>query len=500
MTNEPKISRVKQTFWLAGGRILAMLVTFVLPFFLTRILSKNEYGIYAQFNTVSQFITAIFAFGFPASLYYFFPSSPTDRHRALLGNIFLASTAGSWLACLLLMIPPIGKLITGGGEFYNYLPFLCLSIVLFIPTGLMEPFYVVRKDLKLSAWYPSAIILVKVLSVILSAMLIPGVKGVLCGVIAMDIFVYIYTLTYCLKHTRKNRKAPFFDLSLLKKQIRYTLPFGLAVLFNTISSKLDKMLCINFMTAAEYAAYTIAFFGIPGIQQIYTSLGNIYLIDMTRAAAAKDDHQLLNLFHDMTTRTFALTVPTVLIVCLYAEEIITFIFTAKYLDAVGYFRVYIFCLVELMLGTSLIIRASGQTGYSLYSYAIAAIFTLPGTYFAVKYYGALGGIASAAAAQIMPKLLQAYFEIKILKTSFSRYLPWKNFFKIASVSLILLIPFYLLHGFMRFNVFISSGLAGMYLLAVFFCNLKMDVGLIDKPSMIKYLSRFHLHFINSIIR
>lgn len=231
MSKESTVSNGKQIFWLAAGRIFAMLITFFMPFFLTRFLTKSEYGIYAQFNSVSLFLMTIFSFGFPTSLYYFVPRSSNDREkRAVVGNTCLALMIGSFLACILLMLPWMQNHVIGSRELLAYLPFLLVSIILFMPTEIMEPLYVTVRDHRISLWYPSVIILIKVFAVILCAVLLKGIKGVLLGVIICDIFLFISTLFYGIWKTdgfHRGRMKDYFSLSLLKKQCLYVYPFGL---------------------------------------------------------------------------------------------------------------------------------------------------------------------------------------------------------------------------------------------------------------------------------
>ena len=260
------------------------------------------------------------------------------------------------------------------------------------------------------------------------------------------------------------------------------------------------MIGIKSLSTELYASYALAFFGIPGIQQIYTSISNVYLIEMTKAFKQDDRPKALLYFRELTTKTFALTVPVVLITCLYAREIIVFLFTERYLDVVPLFRIYIFSIIVLMLGTSLVIRASGQTKYTFYSYFIPAFITLPGTYFAMKYYGVYGGVFSSLLAQVLPRIFQSAWEIRLLRTNLRHYLPWKNFGKNILISVIVLLPFYFLHRFVRFNVFISGLFAGLYLSIVLFFQLKYEVAMINRNTVIKILERFRLEFLARFIQ
>ena len=75
--------------YIALGKILAMAAQFVMPLFLTRSLSKADYGLYSQFYLVLGFVSAIFAFGIQSNLYYFYPGKNESEQRTIVQNTFL---------------------------------------------------------------------------------------------------------------------------------------------------------------------------------------------------------------------------------------------------------------------------------------------------------------------------------------------------------------------------------------------------------------------------
>ena len=490
---EKKSSKTKQSFALAIGQLAALALNFIMPFFLTRMLSKSAYGGYSQFNMLSLFILTVFAFGFPATLYYFEPRSSDDQRRALIGNTLLALMLGSLIASCLMIIPATGNILLGDSDLRTYLPIICLCVIVLMPTEVLEPLYVLLKDINFSMWYPPAIIIVKVSVVVFCTLIFSGLQGVFTGLIITDISILCVCIFYCFIKTRKPSGSKCFSLQLMKQQIKYILPFSASLLLNNLSRRLDKIICISCMTAEKYASYATAFWGIPGIQQIYNSISNVYLVSMSDAFIQDDRQQVLNLLHEMMTKLFSITLPSVLIVEIYAQEIITFVFTEKYLDAVPFFRLYSWGLIFLLSGTCLVIRASGKMRYSLYSYCIAAAITIPGTFLGIKYYGAYGGIISALCAQLLPKFLQAAYEMHILKVSLRKYLPWSNIARITAAAFVSLIPFAILRYYVIFNIFISALLAACYILLTIFVELKMDVALIENKSACNILRRLHLN-------
>ena len=101
-------------------------------------------------------------------------------------------------------------------------------------------------------------------------------RSPICTIILIFVFVTCYLIVNY--HYPSDRSS----CDLLKRQIAYSLPFGVAVILNTFAGRFDKLLSVSFLTPEEYATYSIAFFGIPGIMQVYDSLCQVNVTNMAR--------------------------------------------------------------------------------------------------------------------------------------------------------------------------------------------------------------------------
>lgn len=488
-----EIGNGKQIIFLVAGKLSALIVTFLVPVVLTRTLTKDNYGYYAQFNNIAAFLITIFSFSFQSNLYYFFPRKEKHEHKALIGNSMVTLECGALLACLLLLIPPFGELITGGGVLYEYLPYLCAYILLFMPIELMEPFYVLIKDYRTSLWYPPLVMVSRTLFVVGGVLIFENLFGVFCGLNLKNALLLIVTLLYISWQFEKHgMQGRFTDWTLFKEQLKYVAPAAMAAILFTLAKRFDKLVCISFLTPAQYASYAVAFFGVPGLNEIFNSIGQVYLVSMSKSYAAGDKAGALRILQDRSCIIYSLAFPLLLGICLYANQLVEFIFTAKYLDSVGYFRVYLVTFCFAVLGAGVIIKASGHTMYTMWSYAISAAFSLPATYFLVKYYGPWGGIAGVVFAQFLPKSFQIFFEIRILETSLRKYLPWKRFAKISLFSLLFLLPFALQNHLFPLNIWFSCGMGMMYLSLVFIWEIRNGLFMTSKNKVSSLLRKYHL--------
>lgn len=472
----------------ASGRILAMIAGFLMPILLTRFLSQENYGLYSQFNVLLAFTSSIFSFGMQSNLYYFFPGSDDKRQKALIGNTLFSLIVLALFAMVLLLIPQTAELFIGDGKLENFKGLIALGIFFSVPVLLVFPLFVTRGDKTLSVLYPPIETLLRVFIIIGTAMIFETIEYILLAMVIYHALQFVFTTVYSSWPYRKV-VGKWFDYELLKSQLKYIAPFGVAVILATLFRQFDKMMCISFITPGEYAIYSLAFYGVPGINQVYDSVAEVNILNMSAAYKEKNIKETISLAQSYVVRLMSFSVPLILAVFVFSDIIIGFLFPPEYLAAVPFFRIYIFSFLVGAVGAGLVLRATGKTRYSLRAYLMSAVIYLPFTYFAIKYYGTWGAITSAMLGTILPKIFQIIFEIKILQISLWNYLPWKKIGRIILLSIFLIIPVAIINYITSLNIFIAGCISIIYVLAVWGIELKMGLFIISKDTLMMYLSR-----------
>jgi O-antigen/teichoic acid export membrane protein len=484
----------KQTAAIMAGKIIALLATFAMPLFLTRFLSKYEYGIFSQFFVVVNFCSMIFTLGIHSNLYYFYPNATDQERKSLIIQTFIFLMLFTLLAISLVNIPTLGRLIIGDEDLMNYVSFISLGILFMLPVIIIEPLYVAKVDNLTSVFYPPAAVLLKLIFVIGLTIIWHSLDAVLYGIILASFSCFAFVILYSLKGISLKHVRSLINLELAKKQLNYSIPFGLTLVLNTLALQLDKIICISFLAPAAFATYSVAFYGIPGVNQVYQSLSQVYLMKMASKHHENKLDQISEIYKSLVTKTYSFSIPAILLVSLYAKRIIILFFTSKYIDAVPLFRTYILSFLVFMLGAGLILRATDKTGLSLKSYLYSSIVTIPLTYFLIKHVGIWGGMTSAMVSIILPKTLQLRYEMKLLKSNFFAYFPWKKFMLIALISLLALIPFMLLERFLSYGNMVMVLLGFTYLIVVSWFEIKYGVFVFENVSIGNMIRRLTSKF------
>ena len=472
----------------ASGRILAMIAGFVMPIFLTRYLSQENYGLYSQFNVLVGFMSSIFSFGMQSNLYYYYPGSDERRQKALVGNTYFTMIALAVIALVLLLIPSTAKLFIGNGKLLDFTRLVAVGIFFSVPIMLIFPLFVIRGDKSLSVIYPPVEALLRIGIVVGTALIFKTIEAILLSMVFYHLLQFVFVTFYSSWPYHKT-KGSWFDWNLLKAQFSYAAPFGLSVVLNTVFNRFDKMLCISFITSEEYAIYSLAFFGIPGIHQVYESIAEVNILNMSAAYKENNIKETISLAQNYVTRLMSFSVPIILGVFVFANVIFNFLFPPQYVPAILFFRIYVFSFVIGAFGAGLVLRATGKTKFTLRAYLLSAIIYLPFAYFSIKQYGTRGAIATAMLGVILPKVFQIIFEMKILNVNLWQYLPWKKIGQIVIISVLPLIPVGVLNHFYSLNIFLAGGIGLVYAVVVWLIELKKGLFIVGKDTLRSYFQR-----------
>jgi O-antigen/teichoic acid export membrane protein len=472
----------KLAFSLSLGKIAAMVLNFVMPVFLSRFLTKEEYGLYSQFYLVHNFVGSICAFGIQSNLYYFFPNATDTKKRQIIWNTLVAISGFGVVGSLCLLIPGVSNVLLNE-NLREYLNIIILCIIFYIPSLLIDPLGIVRDNKLLVMIYHPLSILLKVAFVVSFALIFHTLDSIFYAILLLEGIIFIFVLFYILRYYPL-RGGNFLSLDLMKSQLTYSLPFGIAVCLNTLCMQMDKIICTNYLSLEDYAVYSIAFFGIPGIMQIYDALCQVNVVDMTKYHKNNDSSGVLECYKSFVTKTLSFSFPVILAGCLFSSQIIDLVFSPKYNTATPFFQLYLLTFIFGMIGAGTILRAIGKTKYSMYAFLISTVIGIPTTYLLIRHYGIWGAISSAMINTILPKLLQIIFECRLMKSSFKDYLPWGNIFKIVGISAGLLLPILIFGFFIKWNIPLAIAVSIVYVLIVYLLEIKYDIFLVNKSIIV----------------
>ena len=323
------INYKKQIGSLITGQILSLLLGFVLPLILVRVLTKNDYGLYAQFNVILSFCTVFFSFGLSSELYYSYPLANNREKRILVFQSLSMLFVAGMLAVAILYIPFVKDYFITDDSFVDSYAYLAIAVLLSVPEILITSLYVLNNDNKTSATFLPLMTVLRVVLILALYWAYPRIETVFVAIILSSLVKLFYVVAYSFKVMNKNEKEGWVDWQILKSQLRYSIPLGIASSVRIFVQQLDKLIILSFVSPAVYAVYSIAFYGVPGLTQVYLSFSQVYIPRMSVAYKEANLGSLIGLYHSMVSKTLSYTIPIVLIIILFADPIVPFVFSAK---------------------------------------------------------------------------------------------------------------------------------------------------------------------------
>lgn len=475
---------------LITGQMFSLLLNFVLPLILVRVLTKNDYGLYAQFNVILSFCTVFFSFGLSSELYYSYPSAIEKERRILIFQSLLLLFIAGIIAFGILYIPVIKQYIISNESFSNNYLYLGLAVWLSVPEILITALYVLNHDNKTSALFLPIMTILRLVLILILYFKWPEIESIFIAIVISIVIKFFYVSFYAFRLIRKNKGIRIFDKKMLQEQLRYSIPLGIASSTRVFVQQMDKLIILAFVSPTAYAIYSIAFYGVPGLTQVYLSVSQVYIPRMSAAFKSDDLNTAIALYHSMVSKTLSYTIPIVLIVILFADPIIPFVFSSKYLDSIPYFQLYLLTFIVSSIGCGNILRATGETRKSLYAYIYTAIILIPFTYLVIKYYYLNGAIVAAMLGSILPKLLLSMYDARAMKISIFRLYPWKIILKIFFISILVLIPFVLIYLYVGHqNFWLSLIWIVLYLIIVSYIQMYNNVFVINYASFLSLINK-----------
>lgn len=455
------------------GKVAALVATLLMPILLTRFLTMEEYGLYGQFYTLLLFAVGIASMGLHTSLYFLLPLKESNEQKNTTLQTFGLLVVMALLAICIFKIPIIFNSLLLNSGMNNYFIYLAVALLLSIPIEIMQPLYIVHNEKKLSLFYPFCVVILKTICIVGFTLYDDSITSVFRGVLLASFLTFSFVLYYVYLKVKNIQLT--INFHEIKKQLAYSFPFGLAVALKFISLRFDKIISVSVLTSMQYAIYIIAYYGIPGINEIFDSLAQIYTVKITKLFKENNFDSIREEYRSLTAKTLSYTIPMVLIICLYADQIIKLLFSEKYLSATPYFRIYLGTVLLTALGAGLILRATDNTKSTLQAYFISSVLSIPITYLLIRNFALYGAITGAVIGSFIPTVLLLRREMKVINTTIFTHFDWSKIRVIFLVSIFTFLPFFAIAIYFTTPLFFTIFLGLCYLLLVAFFQIKYDV-------------------------
>ena len=432
----------KKAFIISFGKVINRASALFAIIYLSYSLSKDVYGSYRQVWLLFNTLVPIISLGIPVSINYFIPLLDNKERKtfaiqtylllAILGLLFsFILFFGSNYFGILFQNSNISTLI----KYFSIIPFLCLPTLFYqnLFVCLDNPVLATKVSLFSSITYILSIII----PIYLGYSVLDMIMILTCHYIIQ--FILFSFLMY----------QAFIDIdfnysfNLLKKQISYAVPVGLTSTIGILSINIDKFFIATFFDSKTFAEYTNGSMELPFIGILTGSIMAILMPEFVKLYKSKDIKNLIKIWHSSIVKVAFIFFPLMCFLFLFADIIVTLLFSSKYISSTGIFKIYLLTLPSRITIFGIILLSMNLSKYVLKYSIYTFILNIILNYKLIKKIGVFGPAIATIIIIYSINLIQLNKIGQIFNYNFISIFPWKKLRDIMLVSLLSIVIVYI---------------------------------------------------------
>jgi O-antigen/teichoic acid export membrane protein len=413
------------------GQIATTLTQAILPWFLVRMLAKDEVGAFSAlmlvYNTLAMLMTA----GFPPAVLYFNSQRSRADRASLVWRAFGLTHALGLLAGLLMWGLAHVDLDVADPQALTH---LALFPFLDLPSRIIP-------NVLLSEQRPRAAAMFGVLKALgmLAGTLVPaalglGLDGMVTGLLLFGL-VQTVALIVWLRRLYRAAGPPERRIGV-GHLFRFSIPLGMTDIINVLNASLDSYLIMSTMTAAVFAEYRMGAWQIPLVTSTAYSVGAVYLPRFVKLLEAGQGAEVLGIWRHSIRKVSLIVVPICAVFVVGAEEFVALAFTADYSGAAPVFRLYSILTMARVTAFASLLVAAGKPGYVLRASALTILSNAAISVPLLWVLGYLGPPAGAVIAFVPAVAIYCAFIARALKQPISATFPVVTYLRIVGLAMV----------------------------------------------------------------
>ncbi|MBQ3146666.1 MAG: oligosaccharide flippase family protein [Oscillospiraceae bacterium] len=458
----------KEAVLLTVSKMTTLVITMVTGMMLSRFRSFAEYGTYSQLMLVMSLFASVFMLGLPNSINYFLAraNSKSEQQQFLGVYYTLCTLLSIIMGIALAFAAPLIARYFQNPAVLGFVYFLLLYPWASVTSSSIENILIVYHKTRFLVVYRIIHSLGLLGSVLVVQWLGWGFREyMVVNLVVHSLFALsVYTIVY---HTSGGLR-PGLSKKMIRSIFAFSLPLGLSAVISTLNIEIDKLLIGYLMDTEQMAIYTNASKELP-VTFVAVSITAVLLPQLTRLLKKDRTGEAISLWANATELSYLVICLIVAGVFTYAEDVMSLLYSAKYLPGLPVFRIYTLVLLLRCTYFGIILNAKGKNKEIL----IASITSL-GLNMVLNplLYRALGMIGPALAsflAILAVQLWQLFRTAKLTGIPFLQVFPFRRLAVITGINAALAVAFYGIKLVLPLETWISS-LGESLLLGCIWCT------------------------------
>jgi O-antigen/teichoic acid export membrane protein len=323
-------SLTSRAFLLMMARTLSFAFSFALPLLLVRRLSQEDLGLYRQVFLIVVSAINVLPMGFHMSAFYFLPREHGARRGQVALNITLFFALIAALAALALYLRPnLLVAVFQSARFVPLAPLISLVLFLWVATSHLEYLALANEEVRVAIGLIVTLQLTRTLLMLSAALAFGTVDGLLWAALAQGVLQALALGFYL--QVRFRAFASRFEFALLRRQLSYSMPLGLAGLLYSMQLDVHNYFVSHAFGVATFAIYSIGCFDLPLVHILSDSVGSVMIPRVNVLQKENRPREIVVLTARMMRKLALVYFAAYALLLVAGREFIVVLFTEKYL-------------------------------------------------------------------------------------------------------------------------------------------------------------------------
>ena len=381
---------------LAASKIIVIGLNAVLLMLLSRLFTTHDYGVYKDIVLKETLISIIGEMGLTSAAIYFISGKKKEEYLSGIINFSVILAAVS-IPFSLYFSP-----LSGLGSF------------LFVVMVILKLFTITTTNMMIGAGKNRFLLLFMLAP--------PGVTLFLVVVMSFtgsSLFFLISILTVrrvvemiisCVFWFNIGNPFKLSSRSVLREIFYFSLPLAVSSVVGVLNMNIDKLMVKTFFSIEDFAVFSNGAYELPVLQIFSGSLFTVMIPRLKELKEANKIDEVVKKWKSLGEITATIVVPLTITLIIFADSFILFMFSDKYAESIGIFRIYqIKNLFRIYLYGSIFIAFAENRKLLINSMLSLMINTALNLIF-IQFFG-INGIAAATVISLFILVVLQCFQI-----------------------------------------------------------------------------------------
>jgi len=414
------------------AKTIAFALSFAIPLLLVRRLSLLEIGLYKQIFLFIDSAMLILPLGVPLSAYYFLPRETERRGQVVFNLLLFSLTVGGAASAALLLRPSWLAEILNNPELTGYVPLAGLIVLLWSIAALLEVIAMGNQEVRLATFLIVAAQLTKALFFLAATVAFTSVRMLLYAAVvqgALQVGVLLVYLRLRFGSFWRN-----FEWSVMRAQLSYALPLGVAAVIFGLQWYLDNYFVSYRFGTNAYAIYSFGCFQLPLLSVLTDAVASVLIPRVSLLQKNNERCEIIAVTANMMRKLSAIYFPLYVFLLVAGREFIILLFTEKFVNSWPIFAVNITLIPLGILASACdpVMRAYAEHRYFLLKARLVLLCLLfAALWYGTLHFGMVAAITIAVGVNVIERLVVGYKVKRILGVTWRDLVLVKDMGKLA---------------------------------------------------------------------